>query len=550
MRGSRPPRRGRQLRLFDLPRSDGDSATTVTRPARRSRVQTRKPPGTASSALATPSGIVVRTESDDSTVRWIEDRNVPGNDSPLTLTSGSLRNFGLWTGQSVADKVKYAPAYWQCVANYGSTMTSGSRVRWDRAVQMAAADPSGIELIGDGIWLVRSESGHGSYKVRIAGEQIDWSCDCADFKDWREACKHIYRVYQHLFPGRPFLSPSHEEPVGKKTYSQNWPAYDLAQQEEYRLIPVLLRDLVDTVQDRAPRPKGPGRPPLRIQDRAFCAIDKVYSGLSCHRSKGLYIDAANKGHLGKAPGYVVSSRFFNDPESTPILEELLTRSALPVLSLETCFAPDSTGVQTTSFGAWREARHGERREHVWLKAHALVGLSTHVIVRMIVTDKDGSDYKQFEQLLRGAAERGVVINEVCADKAYSGRSNYLLAEKMGFDLWAPFKSNDSPRPTTKRADEWGNRASSRRWTQAFHFFQLHRPEFEPKYHRRSNIEATFSALKRKFGESVRSKSRVAQVNEILAKAIGYNLTVLVGEIYEHGIVPEFLRDADQLRAGQ
>jgi hypothetical protein len=37
------------------------------------------------------------------------------------------------------------------------------------------------------------------------------------------------------------------------------------------------------------------------------------------------------------------------------------------------------------------------------------------------------------------------------------------------------------------------------------------------YHKRSNIEATNVAIKRKFDETLKSKNPVAQVNELLAK---------------------------------
>ena len=75
----------------------------------------------------------------------------------------------------------------------------------------------------------------------------------------------------------------------------------------------------------------------------------------------------------------------------------------------------------------------------------------------------------------------------------------------------------------------------------FHYFQLNRDEFMEHYHKRSNIEATNAAIKRKFGETLKSKSPVAQVNELLAKIIAYNLTVIIHEMYENGIQPEFLQ---------
>ena len=77
----------------------------------------------------------------------------------------------------------------------------------------------------------------------------------------------------------------------------------------------------------------------------------------------------------------------------------------------------------------------------------------------------------------------------------------------------------------------------------YHYFQLNRDECMEHYYTRSNIEATNAAIKRKFGETLKSKSPVAQVNELLVKIIEYNLTVVIHEMYENGIQPEFLIQA-------
>jgi transposase len=48
---------------------------------------------------------------------------------------------------------------------------------------------------------------------------------------------------------------------------------------------------------------------------------------------------------------------------------------------------------------------------------------------------------------------------------------------------------------------------------------MNREEFLKTYHKRSNAESTFSAIKRVFGDSVRSRTHVAQVNEVLLKVL-------------------------------
>lgn len=71
----------------------------------------------------------------------------------------------------------------------------------------------------------------------------------------------------------------------------------------------------------------------------------------------------------------------------------------------------------------------------------------------------------------------------------------------------------------------------------FHFFQVKRDEFLEHYHQRSNVESVFSAIKRKFGDSVRSKTTPATVNEVLCKILCNNIWCVIQAWYEMGIDP-------------
>lgn len=69
-----------------------------------------------------------------------------------------------------------------------------------------------------------------------------------------------------------------------------------------------------------------------------------------------------------------------------------------------------------------------------------------------------------------------------------------------------------------------------------------RDEFLAQYHKRSNVESTFSMIKRKFGDFQRSKTDTAMVNETLCKVLAHNLVVLIHEIHELGVDPVFWGD--------
>ena len=352
---------------------------------------------------------------------------------------------------------------------------------------------------------------------------------CLDFEGRGRPCKHIYGVLDLKLHevGQSLAAP---ERKARKQYAQH-PTYTKGQTAEMRLLDSLLHDLVADVPDLTSVAEKGGRPAIPLSESLYCAILKVYSGLSGRRACGVYENVSDRDLLEKVPSYNVASRALNRPEATAILYRLLQLSAAPLAGLEDggAVAPDSTGVQTTSFGGWREEKHGERREKQWLKVHAIVGTRTHVVIDARVLEKNSGDSPQFVPLLRGVIEAGFHPDSALADKGYLSRDNYTAATEMGLETFIPFKSNSI---------ESGQGSSA--WRKAYHLFQANREEFDRRYHLRSNVESAFSAIKRKFGEHVRSRTPAAQVNEILAKLICYNLTVVVHEMYENGIAPAFV----------
>ncbi len=83
----------------------------------------------------------------------------------------------------------------------------------------------------------------------------------------------------------------------------------------------------------------------------------------------------------------------------------------------------------------------------------------------------------------------------------------------------------------------------------FGYFLYRREDFVVHCHKRSNVETTFSMIKRKFGHALGSRTETAQVNETLAKVLCHNLVVLIHEMYELGIDPIFWTEPAQERAG-
>ncbi len=51
----------------------------------------------------------------------------------------------------------------------------------------------------------------------------------------------------------------------------------------------------------------------------------------------------------------------------------------------------------------------------------------------------------------------------------------------------------------------------------YHYYEFNQSWFMQQYHKRSNVETTFHMIKSKFGDSLRSKTKTAQINEALVQ---------------------------------
>lgn len=382
-----------------------------------------------------------------------------------------------------------------------------------------------IKSINDNLLFVRSETvENGWYKVQWNGK--DYVCSCPDFikNGHIRECKHLVAIrlrYDEDF------NPADENIIipENKTYPQDWSKYNQAQTHEFELFDKYLIQLVSCIEEPE---QHMGRPRIRLQDQVFCSVMKVYSQLSSRRAKWLYHEAVQRQQINLAPHFNVVSKALNKKELTPILHKLVRLSAKPLAGIESDFAVDSSGFRCSSFGHYCEEKHRTKHWRNWLKVHICTGVNTNIVTDVAITDEHASDSKQFPKLVRNTS-RFFDIEEVSADKAYSSRKNLDLIGQYNGEAYIPFKRNAT-----------GTSKGSKLWNQAFHYFQLHRDEFLAHYHKRSNVESTFGAIKMKFGETLKSRNRTAQVNEMLCKIIAYNITVLIHEMIQLDGSAEFL----------
>ena len=396
--------------------------------------------------------------------------------------------------------------------------------REERGLVIAATSKIEQNQLG---WKVPSQAGNGSYIVNL--DHGHPFCTCPDYEKRQQPCKHIHAVE---FVIQRETKADGTETVTKSmkvTCTQEWPAYDNAQMHEQERFVVLLRDLCNGVQQP---PQTFGRPRLPLADVVFGVTYKAYTTMSGRRFMSDLRDAETKELVTKAPSFASNARYLENPELTPLLKTLIEQSASPMRAIETDFAVDSSGFSTTTYNRWFDHKYGKvKSKQTWVKTHLMCGVTTHIVTSVEATPFESSDNRQFIPLVNKTAET-FNINEVSADKAYTDRRNLHAVQAQGGVAYIPFKVN-----STGKGDH--HHKFDGLWNRMWHFYNFNQEAFLAHYHKRSNVETVFSMIKAKFGSSVRAKTPIAQVNEVLCKVLCHNICVLIQSIYELGLEPTF-----------
>jgi transposase len=332
---------------------------------------------------------------------------------------------------------------------------------------------------------------------------------------------------------KPQATTDETEPKPRATYSQDWTAYNQAQTTEKSRFQELLFELCSQIDD-LPRKNVTGRNRIPLADMVFAVVFKTYSTISCRRFMSDLTEAKKKGFISKIPHFNSLFNYLEMDEMFSILNWLIKESARPMKTVEFDFAVDSSGFAKSTTVKWIQAKYSNPHlidKKDWLKCHLICGVVTNIVTSVEITDSNGADCPQFEPLVNDTAKR-FQINQVSADKAYLSVDNLRLVESKGGTAFIPFRSNSRPNHRTKDS----------LWKNMYYFYQMHRDKFKSFYHKRSNVETTFSMIKGKFGERLKSKTEKAQINELLCKILCHNICCVIQSIYELGIEADFYRE--------
>ena len=321
------------------------------------------------------------------------------------------------------------------------------------------------------------------------------------------------------------------ETAKRKTYSQLWPQYNLSQTREKAYFNSLLYELCSLVIEPE-TPRGKGRPPAPMADLIYAACVKVYGCVSGRRNQSDLDEAHRRGFLSRPVRYNTLFKYLELEVMTPYLQQLITESSLALKAVEVDFAVDSSGFGTCQYVRWFDVKHrGTENWHDWIKLHLMTGVRTNIVTSVEVSRRYSNDSPYFKPLFDKTA-RNFTLREVSADKGYDSFSNRCHALAQGAHAYIPFREGEKNKPNYKNKGEL--------WRRMYHFYKYNSEVFNQHYHKRSNVETTFSMIKARFGERLRSKSERAQINEALIKVLCHNICVVISSMHELGIEADFI----------
>lgn len=316
----------------------------------------------------------------------------------------------------------------------------------------------------------------------------------------------------------------------KRRYPRDEGLYNLVQENEIPLFFDLLPAVIEAVLDRETLWQGTGRPPVRLRDVLVCLVVKQYFDKSLRRTIGLLRTFRRAGLIDvEIPCFKTLGNYLNNGSIQVYLERLVELTSALFSEVERHMATDATGISTTCYSSWysiRVCKKSRKRDHIMV--HITVGTRSNVVVALDIQGKGGKDNEILRSHVERVDARDFSVEEWSADRLYLTRDNCDAVAAIGAEPWFKLKSN-----TTALAK------GSPGWRRMVLAFREDPDGSNEKYHRRSNIESTISAKKRKFASRVRGRSLTSQRLEEGLSWVGYNLSLVPRAYHEFGVRPLF-----------
>jgi hypothetical protein len=227
---------------------------------------------------------------------------------------------------------------------------------------------------------------------------------------------------------------------------------------------------------------------------------KVYFGLGYRQTEGLI--RSYGAAIPAAPDYTAIHKRINK------MDIRVTGAAAKSGII---LAVDSTGIKITNRGDWMRRKWGRKRRG-FLKIHVGVDVSTNQVLAVKITDEHSHDSRCLKYLARQSARFGRV-EKLLGDGAYDSRKIFSFLDGKNIVPAIRVKRNSIPK---------SRGCYPRKQAVISQLSDYHAWCTSVSYGKRWAVESVFSAIKRMFGEEVRSRKKRNMMREIMLKISLYN----------------------------
>lgn len=281
-----------------------------------------------------------------------------------------------------------------------------------------------------------------------------------------------------------------------------------ASESRYVTVARLAYELAEQTMPRYAHPKSPHH--FTQPQLVACVLLMFYLDVS-YRDMEEWLLASDQVcqvlELARVPDHSTLSRTFKklrQQDLTALNEALLKQL---VVDAEAVIAGDSTSFRLSQASAYFQTRRGQTYRE-WIKGAYAVGVASRLVLAWRSSVGSRTDFDFLRPLKRQAAPYG---------RKHKGRRDWLFVADAGFD--AQGVTDLDLIPPIRR---FGKLVDPLRKARAD---LVAAARLDGLFGQRWQVETVNSVIKRKFGDTIRSRSLRLQKREPLVKALLYNLHV-------------------------
>lgn len=287
------------------------------------------------------------------------------------------------------------------------------------------------------------------------------------------------------------------------------------EQEKKKFFELMI-NFIDSIDFGETRKRG--RPKSSIKDILKCLLIMSYNGMSYRRSETDFRELYEKGMIKSIIRRSTLNDYMNSKNLRKVIDNLIQVSALFFVEHEDTAILDSTWLAYRMYtGGYRKV-HDKKSTSLakCRKLHICCLKNSKVIACAKITKGTSNDSPHLKEMIMKVVRAGFAISNLLADAGYNSKSNYAFCRSLNiFNAYIDFASNVKLRPKGKTP-----------WARQLKLMKEHPEVWHERYRFRVLVESVFSSIKRKQQNWIRSRNETARDNELLLKALVYNLTVV------------------------